>query len=172
MLLKMLGSTMVIISCGMIGLKFSSNYEERLEILLSFKKCFRLLKNEINHTNLSLIEALKNIQFGCDEIIKKLIDEIVNRYENNKSSLHICWQESIDCIITKTSLKEKEIDILKVIGTNLGVTNRENQIEYIDSIIEKINVIVEDLQSNKTNKCKVYKSMGVMTGLLIVILFV
>lgn len=171
MLLKICGSLFVIISCGLLGLKFSSDYEGRINKLNNFKKAIKILKNEIAYNNESIIEAIKKSANTKDKDIDSFLLGTRDFYEKG-NSIKESWEKSINLNIKKCGIKESDLELFKQVGMNLGVTCRETQINYLDNFIEKIEMLEEELYGHKDEKCKLYKSMGVMTGLLIVVLFI
>lgn len=171
MLLKLSGSLFVIISCGLLGLKFSNDYVGRIIKLNNFKKMIKILKNEITYNNESILEAIRKSVTTADKMIDEFLFGVIDIYKNGVS-LKEAWENSVEINLKKSVMKDTDLELIKQLGNNLGVTCRETQIDYIDNFIGKIDMLEAELQEQKEEKCKLYKSMGVMTGLFIVVLFI
>lgn len=171
MLVKLCGSLFVVISCGLLGLKFSNDYEGRIVKLNNLKKVMKILKNEITYSNESILEAIRKSATIDDQTFNDFLLGVIEKYKEGVS-LKQAWEESVDVNLKKSVMKDTDLELVKQLGHNLGVTCRETQIDYIDNFIGKVELLEEELQIQKEEKCKMYKSMGVMTGLFIVVLFI
>lgn len=172
MLLKLCGSLFVMIACGLLGLRLSNEYEGRIIRLNNFEKMIKVLKNEIAYNNESILEAINRSANSEDKYINQFLFYVQEVYKEGNISLKQAWIVATDSKLKKVGLKESDLDLIRQIGTNLGVTCRATQLDYIDNFIAKIEMVEEELYGQKEEKCKLYKSMGVMTGLFIVILFI
>lgn len=172
MLLKLCGSLFVVIACGLLGLRLSNDYEGRIIKLNNFKKMIKVLKNEIAYNNESILEAIKRSSNTSDVQINEFLLNVIEIYQEREVSLKEAWTRAVDNKLKKSGMIESDIELIKQVGINLGITCRATQIDYIDSFIGKIEILEEELYEKKEEKCKLYKSMGVMTGLFIVILFI
>ncbi len=171
-MLKVIGSLFVVISSGLMGLKLSNDYIGRIIRLNDFKKMMKVLKNEITYNNESILEAIKKTANTNDQVINDFLLEVIHIYEVENLSLNDSWIKATDNTLKESNIAKPDLELISQIGNNLGITCKATQIDYIENFIFKIDLIEEELQSKKEEKCKLYKSMGVMTGLLIVILFI
>ena len=171
MLLKIIGITVLIITGTLMGFSLCEDYIERIHCLECLKKALLILRGEIKHNNSSICEALENIDVGSKNVMK-FFRGVVREYKYKKISLWEAWDNSVTDYLKKEScLSKEEIKIIKDFGRNLGITDRETQLKNIDECVKEIEVSVAGLKKEKKEKCKLYKTLGILSGLFISIIF-
>lgn len=162
---------LIFILSSKIGRVFSKKYQERLEILQDVKTVLNNLKTKIRFT-------YKPLPIIFDEIIKNSIGinkKVFNFLE--KSNFYMknnvagdAWNLAID--ESKIFENEKDKKIMKNMSNMLGKTDLEGQISDIDLTIsfldEQINIAKNELIKNE----KLYKNLGVIAGIGIVIILI
>ena len=89
----------------------------------------------------------------------------------NHKSLKEAWNIAIKQILeNKSKLMQSDIDIIKELGESLGITDRETQIKNIENSIAQIDSIINELKKYKNEKCKIYKTSGIVAGAFITII--
>lgn len=170
MLLKMTGMIVLIVAGGLLGYSLCDDYIERIHCLEAVRKALAILRGEINHNNSSICEALENIVVR-NNYVMNFIKKVVKECSHKKRSLWEAWDTSISDYFEKNSgLRKEEIKIIKDFGRNLGITDRETQLKNIDACVEEIEECLRSLKSEKKEKCKLYKTLGVLSGLFISII--
>ena len=170
MLLKITGMIIVIIACGMLGYSLCDDYIQRIHCVEAMKKALIILRGEIKHNNSSICEALENITVRNNYIIH-FLKTVVKEYTVKGISLWEAWENSIiDCFEKKSPLRKEEIRIIKDFGIHLGTTDRETQLKNIDECVNEMEVCILNLKREKKEKCKLYKILGVLSGVFISII--
>ena len=168
MLLKITGIIIVIIACGMLGYSLCDDYIQRIHCVEAMKKALIILRGEIKHNNSSICEALENITVRNNYIIH-FLKTVVKEYTTKEGSLWEAWETGIiDCFEKKSPLKKEETRIIKDFGIHLGTT--ETQLKNIDECVNEIEVCILNLKREKKEKCKLYKMLGVLSGVFISII--
>lgn len=170
MLLKIIGIIVLIITGILLGYSLCNDYIERIYCLEAIKKALIILRGEIKHNNSSICEALENIEVGNKNVMN-FIRKVIQEYKYKKISLWEAWEKSITDYLKKESgLNKEEITIIKDFGRNLGITDRETQLKNIDECVNEMEVSISGLKKEKKEKCKLYKTLGVLSGLFISIM--
>lgn len=169
--LKFIGSLIVIISSTCIGIKASDKLNVQLELLRKMKQLVILLSGEIKYNNSYLGQAFLNVSNRICEPYKGLMIQVAETLnEDTGETFAEIWKKSVEERLSKTELSKKHILKLQELGDTLGFLDKEMQISNFDLFIERLNCEIEDsVQRNKEN-CKLYKSLGVLSGIAIVIL--
>ena len=71
-----------------------------------------------------------------------------------------------------TELSDYDRDIIISTLKNLGRSDIESQNNIIENAINIVQKQVKDANTNKIKSSKVYKTVGVITGLIIVVIFI
>lgn len=167
MLLKITGIILIIIAGALFGYSLCDDYLERIYCLESIKRALFILRGEIKHNNSSIYEALENIEVSNNNVMN-FISGVIKEYKYKKSSLWEAWEKGItDCFEKSPGLKKEEIKIIQEFGRNLGITDRETQLKNIDECVKEMEESITDLKNDKKEKCKLYKTLGVLSGLFI-----
>lgn len=173
MLLKVTGIILILLSGSLIGINLSKEYELRIVHLKQFKKMLMLLKGEIKYNNSGICESVTTVSERTENIVGIFLKKVMEYFDENKVTLKCAWDFGVENILkTQTRLKEKELTYIKDLGTNLGITDKETQINNILSCMEAINLSLDELNENKTEKCKLYKTLGVMAGAFLTIVLI
>lgn len=173
MLLKMTGIILILLSGSLIGISLSKEYEMRIVHLKQFNKMLMLLKGEIKYNNSGICESVALVSERTENVIGVFLKKVMENFNENNISLKSAWDYGVETVLkTQTRLKEKELIYIKDLGTNLGITDKETQINNILSCIEAINLSLDELNENKAEKCKLYKTLGVMAGAFLTIVLI
>ena len=70
------------------------------------------------------------------------------------------------------SIKQEDKDILKKLGKLLGQTDVEGQISEIEVTENFLDMQIENAEEEKRKNQKIYKTLGVVAGLVFVIILV
>ena len=82
------------------------------------------------------------------------------------------WILSVDSKIKNVPLKLCDIDEFKMIGNRLGFQDYEMQLSAIDIEVQYLDEKISDLKAVIEQKQKIYRALGIFSGLMITILFI
>ena len=159
MYIKFIGAAFLIVAGCMSGKEISSNYLNRLRQLEEIKKTIIFICGEIKYNNSNLDYVFTKISKNSKEFIKEFLESVVKDLNGNTEKE----------IKTKTSLEASDLNDLKDMGNLLGITDKDTQINNMNLYLEKIQLQIDKLEKEKDEKCRLYKTVATMFGLLIVI---
>ncbi len=87
-------------------------------------------------------------------------------------SIEEAWDQAIRDNFLNTSLAKEDGEILKDFGKNLGSTDKENQLKNFKLIYLQLEKQQKDAENLKNKNAKMYKSLGALVGITIVILLI
>ena len=169
MLLKIIGVTTVLITSTGIGMKMAQKLEGRLRDLRTFMVGLQILEREIAFLSNSLPDAFIKISYikGNTSHIFKECGDIL------KSKQGYCveeaWEKAFEKYYMNTFLEDEDRQILLNLGKSLGAYDIENQIQNIKMITSQLGIQEKKAEENIAKNSKLYKSLGVLAGLAIVI---
>lgn len=168
MILKILLG-LAVIACSMrIGILLSKKYVFRLEELDELKNDFQIIENKIKYT----YEPLEEIFLEIAELSSYSLKELFKNAAENlrKKGAQKAWNDEIKC--SETSLKKEDKDVLKEFGVMLGKTNKEGQINQIKFVNTLLDRQIEKAKTDKEKNEIVYKKLGLIIGVGIVIILI
>lgn len=149
-----------------IGTLISKSYQNRVIELKEFKNILNIMKTKIKFTYEPLAEIFKEISkdnsTNVENIFRKMSEQISSHQV--KSVWENCIQEA------DISIKQEDKDILKKLGKLLGQTDVDGQISEIEVIETFLDMQIEKAEEDKAKNQKLYKTLGVVTGMVFVII--
>lgn len=150
---------------SMIGIKIANKYVERANNLKEIKKALNIFEAKITYT----YEPLPEIFI---EISKKIRGDVGILFLDASRNMQLdfagdAWEKSINN--SKIMLLEDDKIALKSLGKLLGNTDIEGQISQIKLVNEFINMQINDANEAKNKNEKMYKKLGIIIGIAVVI---
>ena len=168
MIIKLIGSLLVIGSSSLLGLYFAGRDDFRISDLTEWKKALLILRSEIAYSSKPLAEAAEHIgksRGPAGESFAAFADHLARRQAGEVSAI---WQSSIEQTEKKSYLSREDNEFIKNFGGTLGSVDKAMQLNAIDLTIEYINNSIDNLRVSSSKNKKMYASLGILSGLLIV----
>ncbi|MEA4972266.1 MAG: stage III sporulation protein AB [Candidatus Metalachnospira sp.] len=170
MLMKAVGSIIVFFSCTAAGIFLSIKDKFRADELKEMKRGFMLLKSEISYASKPLYEAMIEISERTENTVSEIFEDSGRLLKSKKvSSVSEAWEKTIKDRRSRTYFKSEDIDMLAAFGKILGGSDKECQLSNIDTAIDYIDMKAEELIKKNTKDSRLFKSGGVLCGILIVV---
>ena len=169
---------MIIVKCISISLVFgisiyignliAKTYTLRLNELKDIKNALNIIESKIKFT----YEPLADIFMQTSKMISKNISEIFAQVSNNMKveSAEQAWEKSIQVSIN--NLNKEDIESLKNFGKMLGKTDKEGQLSRLELTKTFIEMQIEKAKIEEEKNAKMYKTLGAVVGLAIVIILI
>lgn len=170
MIFKISGSLTVIMISFLYGLFCSKTDKFHMEDLRDFKRFFLLLMSEIEYSNTALHEIFTDISEKTSDTVhifcKNLSEELL---QDNRSAQDV-FNDVLNNIFTMTYLDNDDKKIISSFGKILK-NDDKNQISCnIRTIISYIENKEIEIMKKSSDNMKMYKSLGVLCGLLIAVI--
>lgn len=171
-LIKIVILALIMILTTKIGIEKASTYTVRLEELNKFKESLCFLKTKIEFTYEPLNEIFKEISSLVYENKENIYKELTSKsiYDESDNSLFLSWQNATKTILN--SVKNEDLIIIRNFGKLLGKTDKQGQISEIELTKSLIEKQIKNAEEEKIKNEKLYKSMGIVTGLGICIILI
>lgn len=149
-----------------LGILISRKYTNREQELVEIQNSLNMLESKIKFT----YEPLQEIFVEISKKINNNIGEIFEKAQKNLSNLGTgqAWNKAID--ETPTDLTEEDKNILKGLGRLIGKTSLEGQISEINLMKSFIEKQTEKAKREREKNEKMYKTLGGIIGMAIVII--
>lgn len=152
-----------------VGFLLSKRYSDRVNELITFSGLINIFQNKIRFTRTPLPEAFEEL---ADIKNNKIISSIFYDFSQNLKIKRCdeAWNESIEKRRNFLSLKEEDINLIKQLGTSLGKTDIDGQMSEINRFNTLLQVQIKKAEEERKKNEKMYKSLGTIIGLAIVII--
>lgn len=158
-----------LISCTSVGFLLSKRYSDRTKELKSLSNLINILQNKIKFTHKPLgeiFEEISNVQENIE--ISKIFSKTGQRLEKQK--IEDAWNETITEQRIFLNFKDEDIELMKSLGNVLGKTDIDGQMSEINQFKVLLESSIKNSEEEKAKNSKMYKSLGAIIGLAIVII--
>ena len=158
---------LIFLACSGIGILYSKKYTNREKELKEMKNALSLFKTKLRYTYETVPEIFTQIAEKVKEPIASIFYTAANNMQETLAS--DAWIETIEK--SENNLKEEDKTILKDLGKLLGQTDVEGQLSSIELVTNFLDKQIEEAIVEKQKSEKLYRTLGITTGLGFVILF-
>lgn len=170
---KIAGMALVVFATSAYGFCMCNDVKRHLMELREIKKMMFLLKGEINFSCTPLFEAAQNIANRCDYVVRDILEQLA-AYDLEQKTMTISeiWRACFSDGLRRSKLSREEKDRLIGIGDSFGLADNESQQNSIDIYLDELNVSICELEKALPAKLKMYRGLGVMSGIVISIIII
>ena len=170
MVFKLMGSFIVVVSLYAYGWYMAEYTKKRRNELLGFKKAFVLFSGENMYAGGALWEVFEGIGNRCTGRAGKVfLKASVLLYMKGADSALAAWEEAVDEATEGSFMAEEDIVNIKAFGRCLGFSDERSQLSNAELTVNYIEEKSSELKEAYSEQKKLYKSLGVMAGLLITV---
>lgn len=170
-ILKITGCVFILTSCTGMGWVFGTEIKKRIEDLKSAKTVALLLRGDIRYAHTALPEALENVSRRHEGRLAPFLKRVARELrEYSGKSFAQVWKDAMKSELNHTALTKKDKICLSQFGEQLGYLDKDMQINHIDWYITQVEEDMKEISLDAKDKMRLYKSLGVLFGILITIL--
>ncbi|HWO77598.1 MAG TPA: stage III sporulation protein SpoIIIAB [Bacillus sp. (in: firmicutes)] len=171
-MVKLLGAVFILAATTWTGFEASRHLNERPRQLRQLKVALQSLEAEIMYGHTPLHEAARKLAKQLSNPLNILFKVFSERLISEETTVRDAWQQSLDDIWKLTALKQGEYEILKQFGETLGRHDRYTQQKQILLAIAHLEREEADARERQGKYEKMVKSLGFLTGLLLIVLLI
>jgi len=169
MLLKIVGSLIVFISCTLLGYSHAKTYAKRPQELKVLQTLLQIFENEISFLSNILEDAFLKVCSCTDDKVGAFFKETAKNLEDGFCAYE-AWTKAVRGNIANTNLNSEDEDIIISFGKMLGSSDLEGQIKNIHLTVSQLKIQEQKAQELKDKNESLFKNLGVLGGLAIIIL--
>jgi stage III sporulation protein AB len=172
-MLKLLGSCLVLIATTWTGFYIASRFAQRPLQIRQLRSALSLLETEIGYGARPLKEAAHSIAMRMDGPVGRIFARFADNLQKlDGASTYECFAEAIQEEWKNSQLGQAEKQILLDFAHTLGGSDREDQLQHL--IRARMNLQVEEEKAREEQQQyeKMIKTLGVLSGALLVILMI
>ncbi len=173
-MIKFVGIVMLIATAIAVGSIMAHQVKQRVEELIYVKKLMLMFKGELRFKNAMLQEAFMSVAMRAKNPYDKLFEELSKETENNNTTtMAKVFELTVDkFLVGNTFLKKEDIHWFKELGETMGYQDQKMQLANIDLYIERLSSSVDEEKEKMNETMKMYRTLGVMAGLLVAIVLI
>ncbi|MDP4093543.1 MAG: stage III sporulation protein SpoIIIAB [Bacillota bacterium] len=173
MLLKLLGGLIVISASCLMGYAFARDCARRPKELRLLQVLLQMLENEISFLSNLLTDSMDKISYGHNGGVYDIFRGAANNLRKDEGhNAFEAWEMSVKNNIYKTGLNKEDEEILLSFGKMLGSSDVEGQLKNIKLTVNQLKVQEKKAEEARQKNEKMYKSLGFLGGLAVVIILI
>lgn len=154
-----------------IGYTFAGRYKTRVAELNDLLFALEIFETKIKYTYDSLTTSFLYIADTLKTKVYRIFFVTAEEIKENKNdSAGDCFKRVVDGEKIFLSLNKEDIEILKELGVSLGQTDMEGQVKNIKLVYNSLKRQLETAKEEKNKNFKMYRNMGMLSGLVIIII--
>ncbi len=159
---------LIITSSSYLGILFSKKYANREKEIKQMKTALNMFATKIKYT----YEPIPSLFM---EIANKIGGNIGNIFSLSatimkETSAGEAWEKALEEV--KHNLSKEDIIVLKNLSKLLGQTDIEGQISQIEVVNQFLTTQLENANEERRKNEKMYRTLGIVTGLTIAIILI
>ena len=164
-ILKVLIFGLIILICSKLGIMKAKNYDNRVIELKKVKSSLEVLRSKIEFT----YEPIKDIFCEISNIVYKNDNNIFQKSLENIDSVGVynSWNNAVE---ENIYLNNEDKETIKMFGKLLGKTDKLGQINEINVTSKLLDIQIEKAENEKNKNFKLFKSLGLISGIGICII--
>ena len=164
--IKIFGAILIITAGSVYGFSRAEKLAKRERSLIALKTAFRILESEISFTSSHLKHAFLHIHniMKCGKLFELAAMNI------ELTGISSAWCEAVEKEKKALCLTDKDAEILKTLASELGHSDREHQTKNINHVSALLSQAIEDAHNEYTTSAKLYRNMGILGGIFIVLI--
>lgn len=171
--IKIIFNSIIIIFSSILGYVFGNIYSKRAKNLLDLQYCMHVLESEIINGNSPLPQALENTSIKGRGNIAILFKEIKeDLIDNKREDIYDSFLLQRDALRNKYAFTNQDIEVFFYLGKILGKTTRNDQEKNIRFILTQLNNHYIEAEAEKSKNTKLYRTLGFLVGLGVVIILI
>ena len=169
--MKLIGALLIIFSSSSIGFLMAHRIALRPRQLQQLKTALEMLKTEIDYGMTPLPEAFAKLD---QNLQPPVADLFALAKENIESGIvaQQAWQKAVEEKKSEMAVVEEDHNLILEIAYNLGKSSSADQIRHLELAQKKIDNLYQQAIKEKEQKVKLWRYLGVLLGLLVVIIIV
>lgn len=166
--IKIIIYTFIFLSCSLIGILISKRYSNRVNELMEFKKALNMFKTKIRYTYEPIPEIFREISESIDS-------NISNVFKKAAEKMDVCaagdaWNLALK--IEDLNIDEEDKNALNNLSKLLGITDLEGQVSQIEMTSDFLDRQIRKAESLREKSEKMYRTLGMIMGMAIVIILI
>lgn len=172
-MVKIIGVIIVAVASWGYGSHLIYRLNQHRDQLFSIREMVDFFLGEIQYGKVPLQEACMMVGDRLPQPFKETLYAISEELsKNHYQSFEAIWREQFLIKEKELYLIEQELTLLYGIGKNLGVLDIEAQLRHLQLYRNQIDEVLEQQQKTMREKKKVYRSVSLMVGVMVILLFV
>lgn len=170
-MLKLAGAFCIVFAGTMLGFFQALSLSQRPRQIRQFIQVLQRLETEITYGFTPLPEALRSMAATLTGPLAAMLNQAAEGLAGGRGeTARESWQRAVEDCWSRTAMKSSERDIVSQLGFSLGQSGREDQTKHLRLAISQLQAEEAAASDEQKRYGNMWRSLGLLAGVLIVIL--
>lgn len=170
-MIKLFGAICIVFAATLLGFYQAMQLSGRARQIRQLITALARLETEIRCGFTPLAEALRAVSRMLDGPLAALLLAVAEDLSDGSGrSAGDCWERALERYWPLTAMKAPERDIVRRLGGTLGISDRTDQEKHLRLAASQLQAEEADAWEEERRYGKMWRSLGLLSGLLIAIL--
>lgn len=170
---KFVGFILILGATTFLGVLISKKYSLRVNELQELITGLEIFETRLNYTYDTIPDAFDFIHRHLKSDVRNIFKNVSNDLnKSNEVSAGDTFMKVVDEEKSFLALTDEDVEALKGLSVSLGQTDLENQSKNIKLIIHTLSMQLESAKFEKNKNFKLFRNMGVLVGLMLIIILI
>ncbi|WP_067836838.1 stage III sporulation protein SpoIIIAB [Amphibacillus sediminis] len=166
-----IGAMLLIAATTLIGFDRSDRLKKRPQQLRQLKTALQIMEAEIIYSQHTIRSVCQHVSNQIPNPLAHFFNLIANKISDS-DDLALLWTQELKQLKSYTALEQHELDILQQFGNTLGQFDTNQQQKQIQLTLVHLDRLLAEAHDNYLALSKVYRGIGVLSGILIALVLI
>lgn len=167
--MKWIGFIMIILGCTGVGFSYINEYTRRIEVLKNLQSMMHYIQEQITYEKLPLAEAIARSGQRLSGSYRDFLSEVARQMALfSGEEIATIWQgqaQQLEKVISRQDYQEF-VHCMDQTGFATASSQGAAIRQYESALTDRMNVLI----AQREEKCKLYRSLGILSGIFICVL--
>ena len=160
-------------SAAAIGFLKAEELKVRVKRLQELKRMMMLLQGELRFHRAALSEAFESVAERMEDPFQSFLSETAERLEQRESGgFEGIWEEMSEKLLRTEGFQKGDDRLLEVLKNGLGYLDLTMQTETLNLAMIQAEEAIAIAKDQQESRGKLYRTMGVTVGALLILLII
>lgn len=171
MMVKLLGIVCILAGSTGLGLSMAQDLERRTAELQELQQIMLLLRGRIRYMHQPLPEAFRQLSCSIGKPFSRFFFQTAKELEERSGqSAAAVWEKNLKQYVPGLHISRQEYEELVKLGGMLGCLDVEMQLNLLDYYLEQLKLSAGESRENAASRRRLYRYLGLLSGMLLVLL--
>ncbi|AZB43538.1 stage III sporulation protein SpoAB [Bacillus sp. FJAT-42376] len=168
-MVKLIGAAMILFASTWIGFELAGRFGKRTRLLREMKVAMQSLEAEIVFSQKPLKAAAADLSEQLEKPLSQFFSQFSHILSRGGIDTKAAWKESLDQLAAASTLQKGELEVMKQFGETLGKHDLISQQKHIRLAMVHLEREEAEAGEKQNRYERMIKSIGFLSGLLLVI---
>ena len=160
----------ILVGCAYLGIIFSDSFRKRVRQLEEFEMVIKQMEFDIDFLNTPLARTLKRLSGMSDGVVGDVVGYVCDGLSGTSCvDMQNLWKKALERFENRLNLTLEDKKIILDFSKNLGCGDRTREKNNINAALMRLKVAEDDARIAAAKNIRMYRGLGVLVGIFIVI---